>query len=124
MASIMILGGGVFLGRHVTTALQSRGHHVTHFNRGRSGTAPAGVAIIRGDRRFDLAYAGSTSWDAIVDTSGYVPRDVEIASRYFAQRAKRYLFVSTISVYDTSVAPIDEDSQTVPLTRDVDRTRV
>ncbi|HVS46417.1 MAG TPA: NAD-dependent epimerase/dehydratase family protein [Verrucomicrobiae bacterium] len=124
MASILILGGGVFLGKHVTTTLLSRGHQVTHFNRGRSGTAPAGAATILGDRRFDLASAGSTSWDAIVDTSGYVPRDVEIASRYFAQRAKRYLFVSTISVYDASFAPIDEDSPTVPLAPEADRTRV
>jgi 2'-hydroxyisoflavone reductase len=118
LASILILGGGIFLGKHLTTALLERGHQVTHFNRGRTGEAPAGVKAVRGDRRFNLDVLGSHSWDAIVDTCAYHPREAQIASRYFADRTGRYVFISTISVYDASHAPIDEDTATLPLERD------
>ena len=40
-------------------------------------------------------------WDAVIDTSGYVPSVVAESCAYFAS-AKRYLFVSSISVYDCS----------------------
>jgi len=125
MSDVLVLGGGVFLGKHVSAVLRKRGHAVTHFNRGKSGgPPPAGVMTVRGDRRSDLAALETGTWDAVVDTSGYAPRDVEIATRFFAGRTRRYLFVSTISVYDAARSPLDEDSPTLPLPDAANRTLV
>jgi len=48
---ILILGGTIFLGRHVTQAALAGGHEVVHFNRGRHGPElyPE-LERIRGDR--------------------------------------------------------------------------
>lgn len=100
---VLILGGTRFLGIHITDALRARGHRVTHFTR---------TSV--GDRRTDLHRAGDGPWDAVVDTCGYASVDVEISARYFARRAARYAFISTVSVYDPACAAPDEDA---PVTR-------
>ena len=51
---ILVLGGTVFLGRHVVDAAKARGHELTLYSRGRHGTIPDGVEHITGDRA-DLA---------------------------------------------------------------------
>jgi len=104
---VLMLGGTRFLGIHLTDALRARGHRVTHFTRATFG-----------DRRTDLARLGIRTWDAVVDTCGYAPRDVEISARYLARRTGRYIFVSTISVYRPSVPSPDEDAPVVALPRD------
>jgi len=101
---VLILGGTRFLGIHLTEAARARGHGVTHFTRGTLG-----------DRRTDLARLGTRTWDAIVDTCGYAPRDVEISARFFARRAGRYVFVSTISVYEPGSPSPDEDAPVLSL---------
>jgi len=98
---VLMIGGTRFLGIHVTDALRARGHAVTHFTRRTIG-----------DRRTDLARLGTRSWDAVIDTSGYRPRDVEISARYFAGRAGAYVFFSSVSVYDAADAAPDEDAKT------------
>ena len=47
---LLILGGTVFLGRHVVDAALERGHELTLFTRGKHGTGPEGVEHIAGDR--------------------------------------------------------------------------
>lgn len=96
---ILILGGTVFLGRAVTDAAIARGHSVTHFHRGRSGPDDARVTTVHGDRAnaADLARLGD-AFDAVIDTSGYLPQGVAPAVKALA-RVPRYQFVSTISVY-------------------------
>jgi 2'-hydroxyisoflavone reductase len=74
---VLILGGGVFLGRHVAEAALERGDRVTLFSRGR--TQPAlfpGVERLIGDRDGDLSALQRGEWDAVIDTSGFVPRIV------------------------------------------------
>ena len=95
---ILILGGTIFLGRALTDAALARGHEVVHFHRGRSGPGDARVQTVIGDRTGDLAPLGFRSWDAVIDTSGYLPRVVE-RSADALRAAGRYLFVSSISVY-------------------------
>ncbi len=97
---LLILGGTVFLGRHLTEAALERGHAVTLFNRGQSAPdAFPGLEQVHGDREHDLGLLGDREWDAVIDTSGYVPRIVrEAATRL---RAGHYTFVSSISVYGT-----------------------
>jgi 2'-hydroxyisoflavone reductase len=109
---ILILGGTVFLGRAMVEAAQSRGHRVVLFNRGRSnpGLFPQ-VEQVRGDRKVSLQALEGRTWDAVIDTSGYLPGDVERSARFFADRTGQYTFISSISVYAGFAAPgLDEDS--------------
>ena len=99
---LLVLGGTRFVGRAIVTAALSHGWEVTTLNRGRSDADVAGVHVARGDRtqRADLAgLAAAGPWDAVVDTSGFVPRDVLAACEVLEPRAGRYVFMSTVSVY-------------------------
>lgn len=106
---ILILGGGVFLGAATLVAALARGHTLTVFNRGRSRERwPQGVDALSGDRASDLSALAGGQWDAVIDTCGYVPADVE-KSVDALKAIGRYLFVSSVSVYaSTRHAPIVE----------------
>lgn len=97
---ILIIGGGVFLGRALLDAALARGHTVAVFNRGRARQQwPEGVRVLTGDRRSDLApLAAAGPWDAVIDTCGYCPADVLPTAAALAD-APRYVFVSSISAY-------------------------
>jgi 2'-hydroxyisoflavone reductase len=108
---ILILGGTVFLGRAVTDAALASGHDVTHFNRGRTNPADARVRTIRGDRTSMRADSVDGAWDAVIDTSGYLPQVVGRSADALS-RVHRYLFVSSISVY--AGAGHGEDAPVLP----------
>ena len=100
--NILILGGGVFLGAATLSAARVRRHRVTVFNRGRSCSAwPEGVEVLSGDRSAELSALAGRRWDAVIDTSGYVPADVQRSAEALAASG-RYLFVSSVSVYATT----------------------
>lgn len=107
---LLILGGTRFLGRQVITAAQARGHEVTVFNRGNYSTAELGaVESIRGNRHTELYKLEGRRWDAVVDTSGHLPRAVRAAAEVLADDVERYVFVSSQNAYrDVSVPGIDE----------------
>jgi 2'-hydroxyisoflavone reductase len=121
---VLILGGTAFLGVHLTNDLLAHGHEVTHFNRGRSGTAPPGVRAINGDRAIGFAGLENDRFDAVVDTSGYLPHVVEKSVRFFEPRCARYTFVSSISVYDDKNEEGFEDSPMLPLPPGASRTEM
>jgi 2'-hydroxyisoflavone reductase len=104
---VLILGGSLFLGRHLVEAALERGDEVTLFNRGR--TRPdlfPDVERLRGDRGAgDLTALQVRSWDAVVDTSARVPRWVRDSAGLLADRVEHYTFVSSISVYAEASAP-------------------
>jgi 2'-hydroxyisoflavone reductase len=103
---ILFLGGTGFLGPHQINHALARGHRVTMFNRGsnagmygdrveelvgnRDDNVDAGLSALRGDRR----------WDVVVDNSGYVPRHVRDSVELLKDRCGRYIYVSTVAVYD------------------------
>ncbi len=105
---ILVLGGTQFLGRHTVEIALARGHDVSTFNRGR--TRPElfpDVEKLHGDRDGDLAALHGRSFDAVVDTSGYVPRVVRETIDALGD-VGHYTFVSTISVYaDVSEPPTE-----------------
>ncbi|HST36707.1 MAG TPA: SDR family oxidoreductase [Allosphingosinicella sp.] len=108
---ILILGGSLFVGRAIAEAALARGHAVTLFNRGLHGQpASPDVEEIRGDRDGGLDGLRGRSWDAVVDTSGYVPRLVRASAELLAANVKLYVFVSSISVYADFSEPVDERS--------------
>src|SRR5215212_2040305 len=97
---LLILGGTRFLGRHLVAAAQTRGHEVTLFNRGHYSTEDLGaVEIIKGDRHTELHKLHGRRWDAVVDTSGHLPRAVRTAVEVLADEVDRYVFISTQNAY-------------------------
>ena len=108
---LLLLGGTVFVGRALVNAAQERGHSVTLFNRGRTNPElfPE-VEKIHGDRTIDLSSIEGCCWDAVIDTSGYLPRVVHLSASYLANKVDHYTFISSLSVYsDTGQAGIDEN---------------
>jgi len=113
---LLVLGGTRFLGRHFVDAALARGHAVTLFTRGQQPVPwGARVTALVGDRDpfkppgLDALKRGS--WDAVVDTSGYVPRVVAAGADVLMERAPRYLFVSSLSVYARPDRPgLDENA--------------
>src|SRR6185503_2504920 len=107
---LLILGGTRFLGRHLVAAAQLREHEVTLFNRGNFSSEDLGaVESIKGDRHTELHKLQGRRWDAVIDTSGHLPRAVRAAVEVLANEVERYVFISTQNVYeDVSVPDIDE----------------
>ena len=97
---LLILGGTVFLGRHLVQAALARKHEVTLFNRGQNNPDlfPEVEKLI-GDRDGDLRSLEGRRWDAVIDTCGYIPRYVRDSARFLAGAADHYTFTSTIGVY-------------------------
>ncbi|HET9173396.1 MAG TPA: NAD-dependent epimerase/dehydratase family protein [Actinospica sp.] len=119
---ILIIGGGRFLGRAFAAEALAQGHQVTVFNRGRSGVDLDGVEVVRGDREKpeDLARLlaaapepeeGGPAWDAVVDTCGYVPKVVGESARALRDKARAYLFISSLNAYsDWAGVPVRDGS--------------
>lgn len=107
---LLILGGTVFLGRHIVEAALAGGHSVTLFNRGQHNPDlfPE-VERIRGDRTGDLEGLRGRSWDAVIDTCGYLPRVVQKSAELLAPAVEHYTFISSVSVYGNISQPgLDE----------------
>ncbi|MCA9969098.1 MAG: hypothetical protein KC425_02730 [Anaerolineales bacterium] len=111
---LLIIGGTRFLGRALVDAALAAGHTVTLFNRGRTNPdLYPHVETLVGDRDGGLDVLNGRSFDAVVDTCGYVPRIVRAAARRLADQVGHYTFISTLSVYsDPSRLDMDE---TAPL---------
>lgn len=108
---LLILGGTAFLGPELVGAARGRGHTVTLFNRGK--TRPElfpDVEKLHGDRDGKLGALEGRAWDAVIDTSGYVPRLVRASAELLAPRVPLYVFVSSISAYADSPKGLTEDS--------------
>lgn len=118
--NMLILGGTGFIGPHIVREAIGRGHRMTLFNRRRTNDDLFPELVkLRGNRNPDvdegLSALEGRSFDVVVDTSGYLPRDVAASARLLAARSQHYVFVSSIAAYanwgTTSVtdesAPLD-----------------
>ncbi len=112
---LLLLGGPRFLGRAIADAALERGHELTFFNRGTTNPElyPE-VERIVGDRSGDLTALRERTWDAVIDTSGYLPSEVRASAEALAS-CGRYCFVSSVSVYADFSKPNDEDSPVAEL---------
>src|SRR5215212_10869452 len=98
---LLILGGTVFLGRHLVIEGIERGHEITIFSRGRhdpEGPFPE-VEMLRGDRNGELDALDGRRWDAVIDTSGNHPSAVRAAAERLVNSVDSYAFVSTLAAY-------------------------
>lgn len=113
---ILMLGGTLFVGRHMVDAALDRGHEVTLFTRGRTNPGLFDVEHLNGDRDGGLDALAGRRWDAVIDTSGRLPRLVRQSAALLADAVGRYVFVSSKSVY-AAFPPqgVDEDSAVTEL---------
>jgi 2'-hydroxyisoflavone reductase len=100
---LLVLGGTRFLGRHIVQQALDAGHSVTVLHRGQSGPGLFPQALHRlADRDDESALKTALAqgeWDAAIDTSAYVPRQVRSLAALLAGRVGQYQLVSSISVY-------------------------
>jgi 2'-hydroxyisoflavone reductase len=97
---ILILGGKRFLGIALVEALLQAGHTPTLFNRGL--TKPdlfPNVKTLIGDRDGNLDALKRRKWDAVIDTSGYIPRITKQSAELLSGKCETYVFISSVSVY-------------------------
>jgi 2'-hydroxyisoflavone reductase len=103
MKNVLILGGTNFIGRVLVEKMKTNTNYsLTLFNRGKrnAGLFPE-IPQLHGDRETDeVNLITGNDWDFVIDLSGYYP--VSFAKLLEALKGKvgRYIFVSTISVYD------------------------
>jgi 2'-hydroxyisoflavone reductase len=119
---LLVLGGTKFLGRGIVDAALAAGHDVTLFNRGQTnpGLYPD-VESLRGDRHGDRSALAGREWDAVIDPSGYFPRDVRASAELLGGAVGHYVFVSSISVYAFPLpAGIDESAPLNPVVVEAD----
>jgi 2'-hydroxyisoflavone reductase len=106
---LLILGGTSFLGPALVAAARARGHTLTLFNRGKTNPHRfPDLETLIGDRDGKLDALRGRRWDAVVDTSGYVPRHVMDSATLLAGAVAHYVFISTVSVYADVSRPVDE----------------
>ena len=116
--TLLILGGTRFLGPEIVDAAKASGWTITLFNRGKTnpGLFPD-LEKLQGDRNDDLKSLVGRSFDAVIDTSGYFPRQVKDSAALLGKTAKQYVFVSSISVYaDLGKPGVDETAPVAVLT--------
>jgi 2'-hydroxyisoflavone reductase len=116
---LLIIGGTVFLGRHLVESALRRGHEITLFNRGQHNPElfPE-VHKIHGDRDGGLEPLAGKQWEAVIDTCGYVPRIVRASAEFLAVSVEHYTFISSISVYAEPLLPGADESASVGKLKD------
>ncbi|MEX2543099.1 MAG: NAD-dependent epimerase/dehydratase family protein [Trueperaceae bacterium] len=113
---LLFIGGSRFVGKHAVLEAVARGHSVTLFNRGNQPLPAGDLRHVQGDRNSDLERLAGETFDAVIDTSGYLPKQVRASAEALAGRVGAYLFVSSISVYADQTTPHqDEEAPLVEL---------
>jgi 2'-hydroxyisoflavone reductase len=111
---LLIIGGTVFLGKHLVEAALASGHEVKMFNRGvHDDGLFLEVERLRGDRREDLSALRGRRFDAVIDTCGYVPGAVRASARLLSDTVEHYTFISSQSVYANFDVPGVDESHAV-----------
>ena len=108
---ILILGGKKFIGYHIALEAEKKGHTVTFFNRGK--TYPESLPqfeVINGDRNSDIHRLRGLSFDAVIDTCAYFPRQVKKSCEVLGKSIGKYILVSSVSVFDLSITGINENT--------------
>jgi 2'-hydroxyisoflavone reductase len=117
--NFLILGGTGFLGPHIVEAATRRGHTMTLFNRGKTNPSLfPNLEKLHGDRKTDLSALQGRKWDAVIDTSAYIPGDVTRSATLLAPNVGQYLLISTVSVYAKLDKPGMDESAALATTSD------
>jgi 2'-hydroxyisoflavone reductase len=97
---ILTVGGTRFFGRAFVEEAARRGHEVTVFHRGESEPVDfPDVEHLHGDRNGQVEIRAGRSWDAVLDTCAFVPRQVRDLAEAIGDRVGHYTLVSSLSVH-------------------------
>jgi 2'-hydroxyisoflavone reductase len=97
---VLTIGGTRFFGRAFVDEAARRGHEVTVFHRGESEPADlSDVEHVHGDRGDGFGELGEGSWDAVLDTYAFVPREIRELADALGDRIGHYTLVSSLSVH-------------------------
>lgn len=110
---ILVLGGSRFLGRTFVEAALEKNHELTLFNRGNQNEGLKDVEVIIGDRYSDLKGLENRYWDAVLDTSGFIPFGVQNTTNLLKDHVQHYTFISSISVYKNWIPENLDETYTV-----------
>jgi nucleoside-diphosphate-sugar epimerase len=116
---ILVMGGTRFVGKPLVERLQSSGHDLTLFTRGRLA-APQGVTHLVGDRSDDAALdqLQDHRFEVIIDSSGRNLDDTRRVVERTGAPSHRLVYVSSAGVYaDSQLWPLDENAPTDPASR-------
>lgn len=112
---LLILGGTGFLGRNLAEEALRRGYKLTllHLHEDTSSLVPGATQLLADRDKSLPATLKGKDYDYVVDTSGQKPAWLEESTARLKDCA-RYLFISTISVYEQSRQPLTEASPLAP----------
>jgi 2'-hydroxyisoflavone reductase len=100
---VLLLGGTLFLGKHIAEQAFHKGMDITLFNRGKTNPGflkeTEGVTHIVGDRSTADIEKLTDTWDVVIDVSGRDPDDVQRSVDQLKDRCNSYVFISSISAY-------------------------
>jgi|AGTN01.3.fsa_nt_gi Nucleoside-diphosphate-sugar epimerases len=109
---LLVIGGTIFLGRHLVSLALDAGHQVTTLNRGSVNLEEqVHVERLLADRNEDLSVLHGRTFDAVIDTCAYHPDTIYRSLSTLAGKVGTYVFISTISAYgDFSHIGLSEES--------------
>ena len=101
---VLVLGGTKFFGKRLVEKWIKAGEEVTIGTRGLTddpfGDKVRRLTLDRSDRNSLKKAAGSEQWDIVYDQIAYSPDDAWHAIEAFGEHIKKYIFTSSMSVYD------------------------
>lgn len=117
--NILVIGGTLFIGRHLVNALRAVGHTVTVLHRNPESALPPGVNSLLGDRndfasvqqalsdqRFDAVFDNVYDWQR-----GTTADQVIATARACAHPGlKRYVFMSSVAAYPAGLDHVESDA--------------
>ncbi|MCR5255138.1 MAG: NAD-dependent epimerase/dehydratase family protein [Acetatifactor sp.] len=112
---ILVIGGSYFFGRWFVE-FAAKDHDVTVLNRGNIPVVVQGdknkVTNLVCDRRdvAALEKLPDTDYDAVVDFCAYNPGDIEIIASKFRRPGQKYIYISTVDIYEKTGERVYVDS--------------
>lgn len=106
---VLVLGGNRFVGKRLVGLLKKGGHHVTLLNRSGEGECDSLIKSNRNDLGFLKSEFKDRSFDWVYDFSCITPKDALNAISLLEGKVKKYIVISSQSVYDSGKDLKEED---------------
>ncbi len=114
MRRVLVFGGTRYFGKRLIERLIENGDQVTMVTRGNSADDFGDkVRRQRVDRSchqdMERAFSSGDVWDVVYDNVCYTAKDAQIAIDLFAGKASKWVFTSSMSVYDWKDRLVESD---------------